>query len=159
MQRCRISNGTITEQFLIGLSSNLAWLLLRLQAITLPFLNLLRWNFFWWIFFTWRGSNFLKISIFWGPFKSIFELTVNLGLVLTKLDTELGLAQPQLVNCYHSNGQLGNESLFRLIIFSRGSDTEIRVVKYQRWKIPSTMLVPPNENCQAQAKLYPSEVC
>ena len=28
---------------------------------------------------------------------SIFELTVNLGLVLTKLDTELGLAQPQLV--------------------------------------------------------------
>ena len=30
--------------------------------------------------------------------KSIFELASNLTLVLTKLDTELGLAQPQLVN-------------------------------------------------------------
>ena len=29
--------------------------------------------------------------------KSIFELAENLSLVLTKLDTELGLAQPQLV--------------------------------------------------------------
>ena len=29
--------------------------------------------------------------------KSIFELAENLTLVLTKLDTELGLAQPQLV--------------------------------------------------------------
>ena len=29
--------------------------------------------------------------------KSIFELASNLTLVLTKLDTELGLAQPQLV--------------------------------------------------------------
>ena len=37
------------------------------------------------------------MSIFWGPFKSIFELTVNLGLVHTKLDTELGLAQPHTV--------------------------------------------------------------
>ena len=55
------------------------------------------------ILFTWRGSNSLKISIFWGPFKSIFELTVNLGLVLTKLDTELGLAQPQLVSSYAHN--------------------------------------------------------
>ena len=32
-----------------------------------------------------------------GKFKSIFELAENLSLVLTKLDTELGLAQPQLV--------------------------------------------------------------
>ena len=50
---------------------------------------------------TWRGSNFLKISIFWRPwgkFKSIFELAVNLSLVFTKLDTELDLAQPQLLN-------------------------------------------------------------
>ena len=31
------------------------------------------------------------------PLKSIFELVENLSLVLTKLDTELGLAQPQLV--------------------------------------------------------------
>ena len=30
---------------------------------------------------------------------SIFELTENLSLVLTKLDYELGLAQPQLVFC------------------------------------------------------------
>ena len=29
--------------------------------------------------------------------KSIFELTENLSLVLTKLDHELGLAQPQLI--------------------------------------------------------------
>ena len=29
--------------------------------------------------------------------KSIFELAENLSFVLTKLDTELGLAQPQLV--------------------------------------------------------------
>ena len=29
--------------------------------------------------------------------KSIFELAENLSLVLTKLDTELGLAHPQLV--------------------------------------------------------------
>ena len=43
MQRCRISNWTIT----------------------MPFLNLLRWNFSGWLF-TWRGS-FLKISIFWSP--------------------------------------------------------------------------------------------
>ena len=32
-----------------------------------------------------------------GKFKSIFELAENLSLVLTKLDNELGLAQPQLV--------------------------------------------------------------
>ena len=32
-----------------------------------------------------------------GKLKSIFELAENLSLVLTKLDTELGLAQPQLV--------------------------------------------------------------
>ena len=41
-----------------------------------------------------------KNSIFggpWGKLKSIFELAENLSLVLTKLDTELGLAQPQLV--------------------------------------------------------------
>ena len=30
--------------------------------------------------------------------KSIFELAENLSLVLTKLDPELGLAQPQLVS-------------------------------------------------------------
>ena len=35
-----------------------------------------------------------------GKFKSIFELAENLSLVLTKLDTELGLAQPQLVFAY-----------------------------------------------------------
>ena len=29
---------------------------------------------------------------------SIFELAENLSLALTKLDTELGLAQPQLVS-------------------------------------------------------------
>ena len=36
--------------------------------------------------------------------KTIFEIAENLGLVLTKLDTELGLAQPQLVlhDCYVS---------------------------------------------------------
>ena len=33
-----------------------------------------------------------------GKMKSIFELASNLTLVLTKLDTELGLAQPQLVS-------------------------------------------------------------
>ena len=33
--------------------------------------------------------------------KSIFELASNLTLVLTKLDTELGLAQPQLVTFYN----------------------------------------------------------
>ena len=33
-----------------------------------------------------------------GKLKSIFELAENLSLVLTKLDTELGLAQPQLVD-------------------------------------------------------------
>ena len=32
--------------------------------------------------------------------KSIFELASNLTLVLIKLDTELGLAQPQLVVVY-----------------------------------------------------------
>ena len=32
-----------------------------------------------------------------GKLKSIFELAENLNLVLTQLDTELGLAQPQLV--------------------------------------------------------------
>ena len=32
-----------------------------------------------------------------GKLKSIFELAENLSLVLTKLDNELGLAQPQLV--------------------------------------------------------------
>ena len=37
-----------------------------------------------------------------GKLKSIFELTENLSLVLTKLDTELGLAQPQLVNSVNS---------------------------------------------------------
>ena len=75
------------------------WAEITLQAITLPpLLDLLRWNFFWW-HFTWRGSNF-RISIFeglLGKLKTIFELTENLSLVLTKLDTELGLAQPQLV--------------------------------------------------------------
>ena len=30
--------------------------------------------------------------------KSFYELEENLSLVLTKLDTELGLAQPQLVS-------------------------------------------------------------
>ena len=30
--------------------------------------------------------------------KSIFELAENLSLILAKLDTELGLAQPQLVH-------------------------------------------------------------
>ena len=34
-------------------------------------------------------------------FKSIFEIAVNLSLVLTKLDTELGIAQPQLVIIYN----------------------------------------------------------
>ena len=33
-----------------------------------------------------------------AKFKSIFELAENLSLVLTKLDYELGLAQPQLVS-------------------------------------------------------------
>ena len=32
-----------------------------------------------------------------GKLKSVFDLAENLSLVLTKLDTELGLAQPQLV--------------------------------------------------------------
>ena len=35
--------------------------------------------------------------------KSIFELASNLSLVLTKLDTELGLAQPQLVTIIVNN--------------------------------------------------------
>ena len=35
--------------------------------------------------------------------KSIFELASNLTLVLTKLDTELGLAQPQLVLLFFSD--------------------------------------------------------
>ena len=34
------------------------------------------------------------------PMKSIFEPTEYLSLVLSKLDTELGLAQPQLVLLY-----------------------------------------------------------
>ena len=34
---------------------------------------------------------------------SIFELTENLILVLTKLDTEHGLAQPQLVSFFFQN--------------------------------------------------------
>ena len=38
--------------------------------------------------------NFLRPI---GKLKSIFDLAENLSLVLTKLDTELGLAQPQLV--------------------------------------------------------------
>ena len=45
---------------------------------------------------------FFQISIFggpWGKLKSIFELAENLSLGSTKLDTELGLAQPQLVHC------------------------------------------------------------
>ena len=42
------------------------WAEITLQAITLPFLNLLRWNFFWWLYIL-RGSNFFKISIFWSP--------------------------------------------------------------------------------------------
>ena len=46
-----------------------------------------------------------KILIFLcplGKFKSLFELAENLSFVLTKLETELGLAQPQLVNIlYH----------------------------------------------------------
>ena len=40
------------------------------------------------------NHNFLRPM---GKLKSIFELAENLTLVLTKLDTELGLAQPQLV--------------------------------------------------------------
>ena len=37
--------------------------------------------------------------------KSVFDLAENLSLVLTKLDTELGLAQPQLVYiCLNSIG-------------------------------------------------------
>ena len=32
-----------------------------------------------------------------GKLMSIYELAENLSLVFTKLDTELGLAQPQLV--------------------------------------------------------------
>ena len=39
-----------------------------------------------------------------GKLKSIFELAENLSLVLTKLDTELGLAQPQLVNPFSVAG-------------------------------------------------------
>ena len=35
-----------------------------------------------------------------GKLKSIFELAENLSLALTKLDTELGLAQPQLVSVF-----------------------------------------------------------
>ena len=35
---------------------------------------------------------------------SIFELAENLILVLTKLDTEHGLAQPQLVITYFDKG-------------------------------------------------------
>ena len=35
-------------------------------------------------------------SAFSAKLKSIFELAENLSLVPTKLDTELGLAQPQL---------------------------------------------------------------
>ena len=50
------------------------WAEITLQTINLPFLKLLRWKL-----------------------KSIFELAENLSLVLIKLDTELGLAQPQLV--------------------------------------------------------------
>ena len=44
-----------------------------------------------------EGLIFFKISIFggpWGKLKSIFELAENLSLVLTKLDTELGLGKP-----------------------------------------------------------------
>ena len=41
-----------------------------------------------------------------GKFKSMFELAENLSIVLTKLDNELGLAQPQLVYLYFPfNGQ------------------------------------------------------
>ena len=36
----------------------------------------------------------------WVKLKSIFELAETLSLTLTKLDTELGLAQPQLVPQY-----------------------------------------------------------
>ena len=71
---------------------------ITLQAINLPFLNLLRWNFFY-DFLNEEDLIYLE-SQFKGPmgkFMSIFELAENLILVLTKLDTEHGLAQPQLV--------------------------------------------------------------
>ena len=42
--------------------------------------------------------NFLRPI---GKLKSIFYLAENLSLVLTKLDTELGLAQPQLVSIFN----------------------------------------------------------
>ena len=45
------------------------------------------------IFF--KNLNYLRSM---GKLKSIFELAENLSLVLTKLDTELGLAPPQLVS-------------------------------------------------------------
>ena len=38
-----------------------------------------------------------------GKLKSIFEPAENFSLVLTKLDTELGLTQPQLVVSIHNS--------------------------------------------------------
>ena len=86
------------------------WAEITLQAITLPLLDLLKWNFFYDILHE-EDLSFFKISIFWGllgKLKIIFELAENLSLVITKLDTELGLAQPQLVFSFFG---LGNQKI------------------------------------------------
>ena len=49
-----------------------------------------------------------------GKIEVHFELTENLGLVLTKLDTELGLAQPQLVQFFFMVYSSVLESVFIL---------------------------------------------
>ena len=75
------------------------WAELKLQAITLQFLNFLRW-FFFDAFLHEEDLIFLRSQFSeahgenWSPF---FCSQKTFNLDLTKLDTELGLAQPQLV--------------------------------------------------------------
>jgi len=62
--------------------------------------------------------------------KSIFELSENLSIVLTKLDTELGLAQPQLVLYYMV--QLVNDFITLKILCSLLEDL-IKLIKGTQW--------------------------
>ena len=121
------------------------------QLRTQPILNGFCWNyitcynsavsppfevkFFWWLFI-WRGSNFSKISIFWGPWgklKSIFEIAENLSLVLTKLDTELGLAQPQLVQLNSQSKHLASITILPDYTFLPEQILSLRGPLYSVW--------------------------
>ena len=81
-----------TQPFLNGLSCN--YITGHNSAVSQPF----EVNFFM-TFYMNKIYFFLNLIFLrpMGKMKSIFELASNLTLVLTKLDTELGLAQPQLV--------------------------------------------------------------